>query len=211
MQSFIGPSGHWETYGGIGLLWAALAILAIGIGGRTLKVPTLVTFGMLIYVFGGSMFIDRLPGFSSFRMPTRMLLTMAFPIAFLAGSGIDLLKTTATRRNVWWATLVAMILAIPVVWHRLDSSHAEPFLAKAFTLYQILYWSFVACSSFVLLRIPERFLSKRVGLVAFLMIGELLIISPPLTRSSSSLGFRRPRRMPVLRRSSAGPMCINSG
>ena len=88
---------HWETRGGIGFTWAILAIVGIRLGGRKALVPAIIAGAMLAYALGGSYFIDRLPGFNSFRMPTRMLLTLAFPVAFLAGIGVQSLGHERTQ------------------------------------------------------------------------------------------------------------------
>jgi Bacterial membrane protein YfhO len=112
-QRFAEPI-HWETRGGIAFTWAIVAIIGIWKGGPRARIPTYIAIGMLAYALGGSIFVDSLPGFSSFRMPTRMLLTLAFPLAFLAGLGIQSLQREWSIAVVIRSTLAAIaIAAIP--------------------------------------------------------------------------------------------------
>src|SRR5262249_13566241 len=74
----------WESRGGIGFAWAILAIVGTRVGGRATRVPGIIALGLLAFALGGSLLFERVPGFSLFRMPTRMLLTLTFPIAYLA-------------------------------------------------------------------------------------------------------------------------------
>jgi hypothetical protein len=104
---------HWESRGGIGLTWAVLALAACWLGGRAARVPAWIALALLVFALGGSVLFDRLPGFSTFRMPTRMLLTLSFPIAFLTGLAV---QSIATRpewpgRVLWRATGFALVLA----------------------------------------------------------------------------------------------------
>ena len=54
IYQFVGPQGHWETYGGIGFSWAVMALLGIGLGGRSMRVPVLITVGMLVYALAAA-------------------------------------------------------------------------------------------------------------------------------------------------------------
>ncbi len=101
---------HWETRGGIGFTWAILALIGVRIGGKAARVPTILAGAMLLYALGASFLIDRLPGFNSFRMPTRILLTLAFPVAWLAGLGVRELRSRLPKERLRSTTTLVLAL-----------------------------------------------------------------------------------------------------
>jgi hypothetical protein len=75
----------WEIQGWMGLFWLGAAFAAPLLSrGRTVW-QFAVFCGLLIFSFGGAALIDWLPGFDRFRVPSRMLLITALPLALLAG------------------------------------------------------------------------------------------------------------------------------
>jgi len=102
---------HWETRGGIGFTWAILALVGARLGGRATKVPAYIAIGMLAFVLGGSLLFQHVPGFSAFRMPTRMLLTLAFPVAYLAGIAVQRLQDQWPASTLTGATVVVLVIA----------------------------------------------------------------------------------------------------
>jgi len=103
---------HWEARGGIGLTWAILAIVGARVGGRATRVPGYIALGLLAFALGGSLLFERVPGFNMFRMPTRMLLTLTFPIAYLAAVGVQRLRDEWPGAAVGGATVVVFVIAI---------------------------------------------------------------------------------------------------
>ena len=95
LLSLVGPrhfSGNpWETTGNLGVLWAAAAVLALGLCrrpvvwlyGATLLLMLLVAFGNSTPVYGW--LCKVVPGLSLFRNQTRVLLLAGFPLGMLAG------------------------------------------------------------------------------------------------------------------------------
>src|SRR5262245_53640982 len=107
---------HWETRGGIGFTWAILAIVGARMGRRIARVPTVIALGMLAFALGGSVLFERVPGFGSFRMPTRMLLTLTFPIAYLASVGVQRIRDEWHAGTLLGTTFVAVgVVALPVL------------------------------------------------------------------------------------------------
>lgn len=75
---------RWEVQGSFGLLWVVIAGLAPFLRPRA-RFPALVTLILVVFAFGGAALVQGLPGFRLFQLPSRMLLLVAFPVAFLAG------------------------------------------------------------------------------------------------------------------------------
>jgi hypothetical protein len=123
MGTLIGPfpdrvatNVHWETRGGIGLTWAILAILGGRLGGRSARVPAYIALGMLAFALGGSLMFEHVPGFGSFRMPTRMLLTLTLPLAYLAALGVQRLRDEWPSAKVVRATAVVVgVIVLPAL------------------------------------------------------------------------------------------------
>ena len=51
----------------------------------------MVVCGLFVFALGGAVLVEWLPGFNLFRVPTRMLVVAAFPLALLAGAATDAL------------------------------------------------------------------------------------------------------------------------
>jgi hypothetical protein len=123
VETLIGPfpdrvatNVHWETRAGIGLTWAVLAIVGAVAGGRATRVPTYIALGILAFALGGSLLFERVPGFSMFRMPTRVLLTLAFPVAYLAAVGVHRTRDVWPTSHLVRSTVVVVgVVALPVL------------------------------------------------------------------------------------------------
>ena len=90
------PPHTWETQGVFGVFWLSAAVAApVLVGGRT-RWRFGVLCGLVVFSLGGAALVEWLPGFRLFRIPTRMLLVVAFPLAFLAG-----VTTDAVTRAAW--------------------------------------------------------------------------------------------------------------
>jgi hypothetical protein len=79
------PNLAWEDRGGFGVLWVTAALLAPFLCRGRVRYQALVWLVLLVFSFGASAVVQRLPGFSLFRQHARMLMIAAFPVAYLAG------------------------------------------------------------------------------------------------------------------------------
>jgi hypothetical protein len=93
LLSLFGPGWFptWEQRGGLGLLWAAVALMALVLRSRQARRPALASLVVLFYALGGAALFQGLPGFHLFQLPVRALLLLAFPVALLAGITTDAL------------------------------------------------------------------------------------------------------------------------
>ena len=189
---------HWETRGGITLTSAVLALIGVGLGGRSARVPALIALGMLVYALGGSAVIDRLPGFSTFRMPTRMLLTLAFPLAYLTGLGVQALAREWSTGALRAATTIALIVA---AGPGLTSALSGPFpnLATANPTWRA-YWLAVPAVwvTFLVIAPRQSGPARTLALVAIL-VGDLLLFSVryPAVRPMEEIYPRSPLLDPI--------------
>ncbi len=83
----------WENRAGLGLVWFVLACLAPLLGGRRERFQAKVCLVLLAFALGGAALLQWLPGFRLFRLPSRMILIAALPIALLAGRSVQALTT----------------------------------------------------------------------------------------------------------------------
>jgi hypothetical protein len=168
---------HWETRGCIGFTWAVMAIVGVRLGGRRAFVPTLIALGMLAYALGGSYFIDRLPGFNNFRMPTRMLLTLAFPMAFLAALGVQSLGNERANSAIrlataFWAVVLVSFATIAYLRGYRVQDHRD------IDEWCWGYWLVIAASWSMFFAIGVRLPSNERSMVAaFFMVVDVLIVS----------------------------------
>jgi hypothetical protein len=81
-----GPETIWENRTGLGLLWFCIAALAWVLGGKRARFQVVVCLLLMVYVLGGALLLQPLPGFRLFQLPSRILLLVALPVALLAGT-----------------------------------------------------------------------------------------------------------------------------
>lgn len=84
------PPNSWELQGVLGLFWLGAAAAAPLVAGRWRR-EFGVLCALLVFGLGGAALVDWLPVFNMFRVPTRVLIVVAFPLAFLAGAATDAL------------------------------------------------------------------------------------------------------------------------
>ena len=84
----------WENRAGLGLVWIVLACLAPLLDGRRTRFQAGVCLVLLGFALGGAALLQWLPGFRLFRLPSRMILVAALPIALLAGRTVQALTTS---------------------------------------------------------------------------------------------------------------------
>jgi len=75
----------WENRAGLGVLWLGLAVLAPRFGSARTRYQAGVCLLLFGFVLGGSALVQWVPGFRLFRLPSRMFLIIALPVALLAG------------------------------------------------------------------------------------------------------------------------------
>ncbi len=90
------PPHTWETQGVFGAFWLTAAVAAPLVAKGRARWQFGVLCGLVLYAIGVASLFEWLPGFSLFRVPSRMLLVAAFPLAFLAG-----VTTDAVTRAAW--------------------------------------------------------------------------------------------------------------
>lgn len=90
------PPFMWEARGLLGLFLLAAAAAAPALDPGRSRYRAWVLVGLIAFACGGAVLIDWLPGFNVFRVPSRVLLVAAFPLAFLAGVTAD-----ALARSGW--------------------------------------------------------------------------------------------------------------
>ena len=121
--SFVGPAivvtdpaGYWEDRGGFTVIALLLAAIAI-VSRRDEQTRNHIWLAGLLVVFslGGAALLQWLPGFRLFRQSTRMLLLAAFPIAWLAGAGVERLSMVvkADEERIRW--VITRVLAAVVI------------------------------------------------------------------------------------------------
>ncbi len=185
----------WETQGVFGLFWLTAAVAAPAlVGGRT-RWRFGVLCGLVAFSIGGAALLEPLPGFGLFRVPTRMLLIAAFPLAFLAG------VTTAALTRAAWALdaraalagsfrRVAIIIGVPTIiglW----------FATGATWWAFVAYWTAVVVALVPFVRVLQNQLAS-VRTRTLLWLGVLLIdlIAPiavlPAVRPQTDLYPRSP-------------------
>ncbi len=81
----------WEDRGGLTLLWLALAVTAALAGRGRVRYVAAVGLVLALFGVGASVLVQAVPPFRLFRQPPRMFVLVGFPVALLAGYGMDLL------------------------------------------------------------------------------------------------------------------------
>ncbi len=174
---------HWETRSGIGFTWAILAVVGIRMGGRKTLVPAIITGGILTYALGGSYFIDRLPGFDNFRMPTRMLLMLAFPVAYFTAKGVQSLvcePESNVLRDVSaiWVLVFASVGTILYVTSQLGVWH--------YTTVWWTYWVVMMIGACLFWLSPYIASKLVIPAIMTLLVADLLILATPLPETKAA-------------------------
>ncbi len=126
------PPATWESRALLGTFWLAAAFAAPKLSARPLRWKVGVLIGLLAFSLGGAVLLEWLPGFNLFRVPSRMLLIAAFPIAYLAGTATDSLIASgwaaipnrALSRSVLLVLLFAAVPSVSCVALSLQQSPA---------------------------------------------------------------------------------------
>lgn len=123
--SLVGPPARgmkgfddWEYRGGLGVLWAAAALVAALAARGRARYEAGVWLGLILFAMGGAAIVQGLPGFRLFMLPARMLLIATLPAALLAGRATDALfagpapsaaQLDRARRLIRWAAVAAIL------------------------------------------------------------------------------------------------------
>jgi hypothetical protein len=87
----------WEDRGGFGLVWLALAACAPMVDSRRwVRIAGVLTLLWFFLGLGGVALVQWVPGFHLWRLPSRMLMLAALPVALLAGTTVDALLAGPT-------------------------------------------------------------------------------------------------------------------
>jgi hypothetical protein len=170
------PPHTWETQGVFGVFWITAAVAAPlaarGQGRRQFG----VLCGLVVFSLGGAALVEWLPGFSLFRVPSRMLLIAAFPLAFLAGVTTDAATGSAwsleTRSVIARAfRRVAIFVGTPTILG-LWFARGETWWAF------IAYWVAVAVALVPFIRILQDQTSARTRTVLWLLVLLVDLLAP---------------------------------
>jgi hypothetical protein len=87
------PTMGWEYRTGWTVLWAATALMApVLFRGRARRqLQAAICLALVVFGLGGAAVLQNLPGFRLFRLPSRMFLITALPIALLVGAATQVL------------------------------------------------------------------------------------------------------------------------
>src|SRR5207253_3221684 len=81
----------WEYRAGLCVLWPAAGVIApVLLRGRA-RFQAAVLLGLVLLAVGGATLLQPLPAFRSFRVPVRIFVLAALPLATLAGAATDAL------------------------------------------------------------------------------------------------------------------------
>ena len=103
---------------------------------------------LLAYAMGMAVLFQWMPGFHLFRQSTRMVLVAAFPMAWLAGAGVEFLSSeTCHAERI--RGIATRLLAVTTVlcggmavrgWLRGDTLHGHVYWATLIVTIPMLYW-----------------------------------------------------------------------
>ena len=106
------PSARWEDRGGFTVIAVLLAAVAcVARKDEQTRNHLWLAGALILFALGGAALLQWLPGFRLFRQSTRMLLLAAFPVAWLAGAGVErLARANAIEdERIGWA--ISRVLA----------------------------------------------------------------------------------------------------
>jgi hypothetical protein len=96
----------WENRAAIGIPWLALALCGMSLAGPSKRSELYVTIGLILFALGGSALLQWLPGFRLFRLPSRMFLIAALPLALWSGRAAQMLLDDEKARSVFRMLLI---------------------------------------------------------------------------------------------------------
>jgi hypothetical protein len=210
----------WEDRGGLTLVWLIAATLAPLLCRGRVRYQAAVCAALVVFALGGSILFQWLPGFRYFRQPARMMVVVAFPLAFLAGTASQALFTENSltpelrlrcRRMFLRLTIGAGILVIGYVVRMLlrgEIPRSHVYWVTLIATLPVAYW---------LLGAPAGVSRRRaLGLWSVLLVADLFALSWSLVavRAESdvyaaspsvlALDEARPQRWRVLDRDAPG-------
>jgi hypothetical protein len=113
------PTMGWEYRTGWTVLWAATALMApVLFRGRPRRqLQAAICLALVVFGLGGAAVFQDLPGFRLFRLPSRMFLITALPIALLVGAVTQLLfealrSDAGLRRSLGRGVILLILLGL---------------------------------------------------------------------------------------------------
>jgi hypothetical protein len=106
----------WDVEGRLGVLWLMAAAVGAFTGDKRARPFAIAALALFAYAAGGAVLFQRLPGFNLFRLPSRALLLLAFPVSVLAGIATDALfdAARADDKRLERARRLGAVLALGV-------------------------------------------------------------------------------------------------
>jgi hypothetical protein len=139
-RASIRNEGWWDYEGGLGLLWLALAVCAPVLLRGPARWQAVVAILLIAYAAGGAVLLQGLPGFRFFRLPSRMLLLLAFPVSYLAAVTLQKMLSapglTADERRLCLGAVVRLLVVVLI----LQGGNTLTSLLNGKVLQASLYW-----------------------------------------------------------------------
>jgi hypothetical protein len=129
----------WEHQGGVGIVWAMAAALAPVLCRGRVRFQAAVCVLLILFALGGGHALAELPGFRLFRVPARMFLIAALPIALLAGTTTEALLTARPNPDLLRRCRIVMLVVLGVAVLGL-AGQALLARARGFNLQFHVYW-----------------------------------------------------------------------
>jgi hypothetical protein len=105
----------WENRAAVGIPWLALALCGMALGRATRRGELYVTIALIIFALGGSAMVQWLPGFRLFRLPSRMFLIAAVPLALWSGRAAQALLDDEKARALFRKVLIKVTQYVVVL------------------------------------------------------------------------------------------------
>lgn len=174
----------WEDRGGFGLLWVLAAVLApLLVRGRA-RYQAGVMALLVAFSLGGAYLFQLLPGFNLFRQPTRMLLIVAFPVAYLAGVTTQALFAATAPSIDTWQRCRRVLVRLTIATLILAGGFAVRLVLSGEVPQPHIYWASL------LVTVPATFWLFRKGrqvawLWGLLLLVDLWALAWPLVQTRS--------------------------
>lgn len=177
----------WENQGGLGVIWAATAVMGLFVGPRRVWFYGAVALLIILYSIGGSAFLQALPGFSFFRCPARMLWYMYIPVSLLVGEAVQYCITAETISGKMHVTARIILLAGAALgWIAMGLIMARDRLVVISPPSPQMYWPggliALAGVGYLILKLGEPRKYWLVQALVGLLVADLVLVSLPFVQ-----------------------------